>query len=71
MQKHRGRPSVLREGLQKVPQLGPETGPALSLGHGFQSALDKCQASPVTLNSVCLTGAEDQLQERVKKLGRT
>lgn len=40
-------PLCCGEWLQKVPQLGPETGPALSLGHGCQSALDKCQAAPL------------------------
>lgn len=72
VQKHRGCPSVLR---RRAPEGSPagarnrpssESWPRLPVGPGQVSG-----CSPVNLSPVCLTGAERQLQERVKKLGRT
>lgn len=69
MQKHRGHPSVLRgvapEGSPAGARNWPssESWPRLPVGPGQVSG-----CSPVNLNSVCLTGAEGQLQERVKNL---
>lgn len=72
MQKHRLSLCAAGKGSRRFLSWGQKLAQLMSLGHGCQSALDKASGcSPVNLNSVCLTGAEGQLQERVKKLGRT